>query len=192
MFVCGRRKVNGLSPRVRGNPPKSSWRTLLTRSIPACAGEPSCFDHCHPPMTVYPRVCGGTVTPSAASITARGLSPRVRGNLLKAIDTHSPFGSIPACAGEPPFRYILMCYLPVYPRVCGGTLSKRMRRQIRKGLSPRVRGNRWESSSRVGCSGSIPACAGEPLGHPTRTHPTSVYPRVCGGTGRHGRHTLTG
>ena len=33
-------RVEGLSPRVRGNPAPSGWRESALRSIPACAGEP--------------------------------------------------------------------------------------------------------------------------------------------------------
>ena len=46
--VCGgtelpatrRRKTAGLSPRVRGNPPRFNHAGAVSRSIPACAGEP--------------------------------------------------------------------------------------------------------------------------------------------------------
>ena len=50
---------------------------------------------------VYPRVCGGTATAVSIASTARGLSPRVRGNLVFDPPAASPLGSIPACAGEP-------------------------------------------------------------------------------------------
>ena len=72
----------GLSPRVRGNPEQTAFRTLRQRSIPACAGEPH-----HPAgtvmtCTVYPRVCGGTRLAAAVECLRPGLSPRVRGNLV--------------------------------------------------------------------------------------------------------------
>ena len=70
----------GLSPRVRGNPTAEWPAKKSPRSIPACAGEP----HMRPFHTivdgVYPRVCGGTARRQCAIISARGLSPRVRGN----------------------------------------------------------------------------------------------------------------
>ena len=82
--------IDGLSPRVRGN------RLLLRvydttdtgglRSIPACAGEP------RPPHSTLSRT------------TARGLSPRVRGNPRRPGPAGSSVWSIPACAGEPPGR----------------------------------------------------------------------------------------
>ena len=70
----------GLSPRVRGNLGTPNVASTLTRSIPACAGEPGhskCRVH---PYPVYPRVCGGTTYRICSFILAPGLSPRVRGN----------------------------------------------------------------------------------------------------------------
>ena len=52
----------------------------------------------------------------------------------------------------------------------------------KRGLSPRVRGNRLETAVDVASDGSIPACAGEPF-HPGDPRCLIwVYPRVCGGT----------
>ena len=93
--------VKGLSPRLRGNP---GYRTIgygHRGSIPAPAGEPY-----SPPKTealgrVYPRACGGTRVKRSAKRSAKGLSPRLRGNLGKARRRIGNFGSIPAPAGEP-------------------------------------------------------------------------------------------
>ncbi len=52
----------------------------------------------------------------------------------------------------------------------------------RRGLSPRVRGNRYARGVRIGGQGSIPARAGEPSPGRTRTARPRVYPRACGGT----------
>ena len=92
-------------------------------------------------------------------------------------------GSIPACAGEPTFPEQSPGTFEVYPRVCGGTALGLVAAIIEHGLSPRVRGNQelqglWRSGQ-----GSIPACAGEPAGGNTSTPLSTVYPRVCGGTG---------
>ena len=50
------------------------------------------------------------------------------------------------------------------------------------GLSPRVRGNRWQYHRVGAAAGSIPACAGEPRLPHAGAVASSVYPRVCGGT----------
>ena len=50
----------------------------------------------------------------------------------------------------------------VYPRVCGGTNPNSFITVCGDGLSPRVRGNLCSVGRMPFCSGSIPACAGEP------------------------------
>ena len=72
----------GLSPRVRGNQRRPSRRSQWHRSIPACAGEPSGVTSTPSRLRVYPRVCGGTGTAPHHMASERGLSPRVRGNLM--------------------------------------------------------------------------------------------------------------
>ena len=50
----------GLSPRVRGNRNRGGAGGVGGGSIPACAGEPSCYRLPSIISAVYPRVCGGT------------------------------------------------------------------------------------------------------------------------------------
>ena len=45
-----------------------------------------------------------------------------------------------------------------------------------------MRGNPPAFAASVPCSGSIPACAGEPHGSGASLILSAVYPRVCGGT----------
>ena len=66
--------------------------------------------------------------------------------------------------------------------MCGGTPRRALRMSGREGLSPRVRGNRRRRSSGRAITGSIPACAGEPVSLPPAPARPWVYPRVCGGT----------
>ena len=74
----------GLSPRVRGNLHPHHIRPFRHRSIPACAGEPSSSVSGTRVSKVYPRVCGGTRLRPHRRHVIRGLSPRVRGNPLRA------------------------------------------------------------------------------------------------------------
>ncbi len=97
---------------------------------------------------VYPRVYGGTDMGSASipwlyglsprvrgnlslwlsvsvSVSAWGLSPRVRGNPLSAAPVRATIWSIPACTGEPRALSVMFLHVKVYPRVYGGTFSKR-------------------------------------------------------------------
>ena len=100
-------RLLGLSPRVRGN--RSSRNEVLdgVGSIPACAGEPGRTTGVMLIGGVYPRVCGGTDLVWASPPCQAGLSPRVRGNLPDGAVVVELAGSIPACAGEPPYQAVV-------------------------------------------------------------------------------------
>ena len=153
-------------------------------SIPACAGEPRRPASRPSRRRVYPRVCGGTRRRQYNSSPLSGLSPRVRGNLDADHREEERPWSIPACAGEPPWRYARRRSQAVYPRVCGGTQIEQTAGASSSGLSPRVRGNLSGIRLLLVLDRSIPACAGEPAGNDARYGSREVYPRVCGGTGR--------
>ena len=172
----------GLSPRVRGNLDFVGDSRDVNGSIPACAGEPLVVLPLALAVRVYPRVCGGTPDHINVATTRGGLSPRVRGNRMVSISTSYRKGSIPACAGEPRTPSAAGNAAGVYPRVCGGTVKEHRIKTPVSGLSPRVRGNRLPKSPARTPAGSIPACAGEPLGAMVGTGIMGVYPRVCGGT----------
>ncbi len=147
--VCGgttwgcarRRDGQGLSPRVRGNPPDETTRISTMGSIPACAGEPVTSFPASSVCRVYPRVCGGTRSTLLSATNRIGLSPRVRGNRATGTQYYVDDGSIPACAGEPAVDIRLDADGKVYPRVCGGTPQYPVMAEPDRGLSPRVRGN---------------------------------------------------
>ncbi len=176
------RGMSGLSPRVRGNPLEYQLGVGTERSIPACAGEPAPAARWPCPTWVYPRVCGGTLAAAARATGDIGLSPRVRGNPRFRFRTHALGGSIPACAGEPGVGADDRSVRWVYPRVCGGTVTDLAPRPVRRGLSPRVRGNPDHLPQANPRPGSIPACAGEPTFQNASGGEETVYPRVCGGT----------
>ena len=114
----------GLSPRVRGNLQHYQWHFACVRSIPACAGEPTQAVHGSEAGKVYPRVCGGTPQIRSQLFWKNGLSPRVRGNPGLLCNVVMMPRSIPACAGEPLLAQNKRDAHPVYPRVCGGTISR--------------------------------------------------------------------
>ena len=174
--------TRGLSPRVRGNRSVRTGYRRVWWSIPACAGEPPAPCAAAWAPRVYPRVCGGTGRSDARSITARGLSPRVRGNRPPLRRRLPGRRSIPACAGEPASTTRAGGGGGVYPRVCGGTLRPPRHQPRPAGLSPRVRGNPRPPAPPPRPPGSIPACAGEPPTRHRRPYAARVYPRVCGGT----------
>ena len=111
----------GLSPRLRGNLQETFARPIGRRSIPAPAGEPPLRVLRIAPVTVYPRACGGTGAERHRPHRVRGLSPRLRGNLVPLPQNGSSTGSIPAPAGEPRRLRRAHPQHAVYPRACGGT-----------------------------------------------------------------------
>ena len=174
--------LEGLSPRVRGNPGGLSPAQLRVRSIPACTGEPGVCPCAEEGAAVYPRVYGGTGLIHTRPSLYRGLSPRVRGNHMSASQRTENSRSIPACTGEPGDAIHGGCYQRVYPRVYGGTELPRTENGLDHGLSPRVRGNHKEPDGSDWYTRSIPACTGEPWSDTRRGRISRVYPRVYGGT----------
>ena len=156
----------GLSPRMRGNLHVFVSIERENGSIPAHAGEPCLRTSRSAPRRVYhrvyPRACGGTCGGSGAGSTWRGLSPRMRGNLVAGRVGLYVLGSIPAHAGEPSTVRTMRARSRVYPRACGGTACVAMVQTLRRGLSPRMRGNQERVFREAVQPGSIPAHAGEP------------------------------
>ena len=172
----------GLSPRVRGNPMALTVTTTVRRSIPACTGEPTCHPADMASLKVYPRVYGGTSLSVRSCLQGAGLSPRVRGNRQWVRLSDNAEGSIPACTGEPFSSVSVPSPTAVYPRVYGGTQFAGGGCTARKGLSPRVRGNRAWAWPWLAAPRSIPACTGEPNRLCNPLAYGQVYPRVYGGT----------
>ena len=117
----GQSQGQGLSPRMRGNLHNRNAVGPAVGSIPAYAGEPKGVGRLAGQLKVYPRVCGGTDSAMSAMPQRKGLSPRMRGNLLWHSNLWRAGGSIPAYAGEPPAWSWMALAREVYPRVCGGT-----------------------------------------------------------------------
>ena len=155
----------GLSPRVRGNHGVRFRPPFGHGSIPASAGEPPHQSGIGRRTQVYPRECGGTISPGPQLTPEAGLSPRVRGNHEEGAAADETPRSIPASAGEPPPARRRWASGRVYPRECGGTSFFRSMLVLPLGLSPRVRGNHVDEFPAQLLPGSIPASAGEPLEH---------------------------
>ena len=131
---------------------------------------------------VYPRVYGATVYPDHPNGNISGLSPRVRGNLVRGLKPAAHTGSIPACTGQPDEIMPAYHQHEVYPRVYGATTATPLSDICISGLSPRVRGNHHTGAVDGGGRGSIPACTGQPSATRSPCPITTVYPRVYGAT----------
>ena len=186
--VCGeagietgeRLAAGGPSPRVRGSPGRVGQGRGRRGSIPACAGKPRAPAGTGSPTRVHPRVCGEATVVSSRAPHGRGPSPRVRGSRVQSRCAGAGGRSIPACAGKPSWRSSASSRRGVHPRVCGEAAGTRSPRPAGWGPSPRVRGSPPAAAAPTRWSGSIPACAGKPRGHGSRSGPRRVHPRVCG------------
>ncbi len=175
------RPETGLSPLVRGKPTDPSGFCSWLGSIPACAGETCGIAVLTADMGVYPRLCGGNDGFFGWRGLHQGLSPLVRGKRCSDRITLKNIGSIPACAGETfPFLLVIL-YMRVYPRLCGGNFACAYAPQVYQGLSPLVRGKPAYYTTHPDSRGSIPACAGETVLVSSGVLWRPVYPRLCGG-----------
>ena len=186
--VCGEARWQGAtcstragpSPRVRGSPGLADGQQQRVGSIPACAGKPTWPATATTFRRVHPRVCGEAVTASRQRRLAYGPSPRVRGSREVERAKQVAHGSIPACAGKPSCTPRASGGRAVHPRVCGEAFMTRIDVTLPLGPSPRVRGSLRANPRPEGCDGSIPACAGKPLGLFRGRGIDRVHPRVCG------------
>ena len=76
--------TEGLSPRERGNLAAGARNVVGHGSIPARAGEPTMGAPRNRGTGVYPRASGGTSISHGPHCRSYGLSPRERGNRLRA------------------------------------------------------------------------------------------------------------
>ncbi len=134
--------LSGLSPLVRGKRLRGIARSIVSGSIPACAGETCRSPDPNTNQRVYPRLCGGNITRPHLVEKLAGLSPLVRGKPTIWPGDSLPGGSIPACAGETIPYSSRISSRRVYPRLCGGNPSTLVIASRRPGLSPLVRGKR--------------------------------------------------
>ena len=172
----------GLSPRSRGNHFSLRCFALISRTIPALAGEPSTDSRDTRYFGDYPRARGGTFVRTWHRHRRVGLSPRSRGNPRPSCGHGGPGRTIPALAGEPrPFTFVIGKTRD-YPRARGGTRSSFTLGYRQPGLSPRSRGNLRLLEPNTDLRGTIPALAGEPVSVTKSGYQPRDYPRARGGT----------
>ena len=153
-------KQTGSSPRVRGTRRHSSRASLISRFIPACAGNTPVVTSAPRAHSVHPRVCGEHAVGPPVPPTVYGSSPRVRGTRLPCLTGLAEVRFIPACAGNTLRLHRKALRWPVHPRVCGEHVAQHVAEQRSIGSSPRVRGTRLWTGLKSARRRFIPACAG--------------------------------
>ena len=155
---------------------------LQKRSIPVCTGSPCASRPRRHTCRVYPRVYGVTAMGAWTRCRCWGLSPCVRGHLLRTSEARLGLRSIPVCTGSPISDSTIPSSSTVYPRVYGVTHVQLALRSRVGGLSPCVRGHRTLPASGTTILRSIPVCTGSPTELAELNSKTQVYPRVYGVT----------
>ena len=186
--VCGEQMVGSLmqprscgsSPRVRGTESTRRLPGLLTRIIPACAGNRKHPSPAWSPHADHPRVCGEQNFVGSAIHPSPGSSPRVRGTGPRRRRNGQPERIIPACAGNRRAAGTTRHRSADHPRVCGEQSTIAGTNGCTTGSSPRVRGTvpvvvLDHVQARI-----IPACAGNSFVCCCGHWYLPDHPRVCG------------
>ena len=170
----------GSSPHARGTPLVHEGSFLLTRFIPACAGNAARGLNSRHRWTVHPRMRGERRKINRHSGVAAGSSPHARGTRVgERVGNRNP-RFIPACAGNA--RRVSAAFRPtsVHPRMRGERNPKDIGVMLQDGSSPHARGTRNIDTPRVTCSRFIPACAGNACVRAYGPNNTTVHPRMRG------------
>ena len=175
-------RVIGLSPPTRGIPNVPARCPNCAGSIPAYAGDPDMGRTSVCPVSVYPRLRGGSRPAHAVVRQIVGLSPPTRGIRKPSSAASLVAGSIPAYAGDPIRLGAGVRRAAVYPRLRGGSGGMSIAGIAARGLSPPTRGIPSGMRRRGYPPRSIPAYAGDPLSRELRSCLRRVYPRLRGGS----------
>jgi len=146
--VIGKRPplLMGRSPHARGSPWCLISLRFMSRSIPACAGEPNSRLASRCASKVDPRMRGGARLLAVGQHQLQGRSPHARGSHVVGSCAAGDDGSIPACAGEPRSRSPRPAAPGVDPRMRGGAARTHQASKGTWGRSPHARGSLFLSA----------------------------------------------
>ena len=170
----------GPSPLTRGSPAIARSCRLITRSIPAHAGQPERDRLAARPTQVHPRSRGAAPLSAPALRAGWGPSPLTRGS-RRADGAEVPLKrSIPAHAGQPSRAAAGSSCRWVHPRSRGAATSTREASSAVWGPSPLTRGSHTGQPGQQFSIRSIPAHAGQPMGVELTWAEYAVHPRSRG------------
>ena len=199
-YPSGDAEAAGIIPAYAGNTSIEHRKRRWNWDHPRVCGEHTPSARSSPLPRDHPRVCGEHDKPDSANSLAWGSSPRMRGTLFLAgvdgddlgiipayagntcrffIDTVS-MGIIPAYAGNTLTELMLTGLVWDHPRVCGEHMLTGFVCWVISGSSPRMRGTPIFEQETDGCSGIIPAYAGNTTMAKLTIVSLRDHPRVCG------------
>ena len=171
---------SGSSPRVRG---KRRWcgpLWLLSRIIPARAGQTRASRILRLITSDHPRACGANVSAEVDDFLQCGSSPRVRGKPSNEHKSENNLRIIPARAGQTWRRSSRRRSSPDHPRACGANEPILPPCHVQIGSSPRVRGKLLQHVPAHAVRRIIPARAGQTCRYIIVFLTVSDHPRACG------------
>ena len=153
---------------------------MITRFIPAYAGNTLSHQKARSHAAVHPRICGEHSIERAREMIDSGSSPHMRGTLTISSMKVAVIRFIPAYAGNTARRCTGAGRIPVHPRICGEHSSWLVPTSPRIGSSPHMRGTRQAIRHPLDVFRFIPAYAGNTRSCRRPAAPTAVHPRICG------------
>jgi len=173
---CGQ----GLPPAVVGTPPDIPAQPLPARFIPTYVGNTLSIGKAPAAISVYPHACGEHTTTWSIFNRDSGLSPRMWGTRLSAINISLCWRFIPTYVGNTAFSLYRQPGTAVYPHVCGEHFDVSNGGHVEDGLSPRMWGTPTTNSPVFAWMRFIPTYVGN-IRQPGRCYrPPTVYPHACG------------
>ncbi len=134
------RGVHGSSPCMRGTRSPCGASRLVSRFIPAHAGNTPLCSYLPQRRSVHPRACGEHVVKCTTDRSYTGSSPRMRGTRVRCLDDGHAVRFIPAHAGNTRRMRGRLGVKPVHPRACGEHSHWSLSCSLLIGSSPRMRG----------------------------------------------------
>ena len=170
----------GSSPHARGARLDFELKIHLVGIIPACAGSTACPAASFSAPGDHPRMRGEHMVLFLVTTTPSGSSPHTRG--APSIDP--PFINscriIPACAGSTEHLLAFRAARRDHPRMRGEHVSIAFSRMRDKGSSPHARRAPARRTVTLFTSGIIPACAGSTLPLTVLQARAADHPRMRG------------
>ena len=130
----------GSSPLARGTLKMNLCIRLISRFIPACAGNSGEYAVVKCVKAVHPRLRGELIFSNSMALLYPGSSPLARGTLTLLGATLFMERFIPACAGNSSYRQEPEWRRSVHPRLRGELPEPRKHRLSYSGSSPLARG----------------------------------------------------
>ncbi len=172
--------ASGSSPHARGTLAIRATVSLVSRIIPACAGNTS-RPHLRASVSPdHPRMRGEHIAGQCHPVASFGSSPHARGTLRHWLLTGRLYRIIPACAGNTCRSTRCGQSRPDHPRMRGEHGSATRTIQSNTGSSPHARGTPACLACQTSNARIIPACAGNTSVGIVNSSESPDHPRMRG------------